>query len=192
MSADNNNNGHLVEYRRLLVEAEQKSQEHFDKTVLSLSGGALGISFVFVKDIIGKDHIIDTYLLVLAWLSWGFSSFSILLSFYLSHLALRSAIRQVDEGTINSKNAGGIFSIITERLNVFGAILFLLGILFITFFASSNLLTKGVENDRKETTVTTTEACISASTTISNTNTGQPPSIGRGLPTPTATSPTKR
>lgn len=31
----------MAEYRKSLVAAEQKSQEDFDKTVLSLSGGAL-------------------------------------------------------------------------------------------------------------------------------------------------------
>jgi hypothetical protein len=34
---------HLVDYRKLLVGAEQKAQEDFDKTVLALSGAALGV-----------------------------------------------------------------------------------------------------------------------------------------------------
>ncbi|WP_134984071.1 hypothetical protein [Xanthomonas axonopodis] len=45
------------EYRQWLVVAEQKAQEDYDKTVLTLSGGALGISFAFVKDIVGQNPI---------------------------------------------------------------------------------------------------------------------------------------
>lgn len=35
----------LQAYRSHLVAADERAQENFDKTVLSLSGGALGVSF---------------------------------------------------------------------------------------------------------------------------------------------------
>lgn len=38
-------NKYLQDYRKLLLTAEQQAQANFDKTVLSLSGGALGVSF---------------------------------------------------------------------------------------------------------------------------------------------------
>jgi len=51
VKVDNENmNENLQEYRKHLVAAEQQVQADFDKTVLSLSGGALGISFAFVKN----------------------------------------------------------------------------------------------------------------------------------------------
>ncbi|WP_417913843.1 hypothetical protein [Candidatus Electronema sp. JM] len=43
MAEENNQADQLAEYRKWIVAAEQKSQEDFDKTVLSLSGGALGV-----------------------------------------------------------------------------------------------------------------------------------------------------
>jgi len=49
----------LQEYRTHLVAAEQKAQEDYDKTVISLSGGALGISFAFIVDCISKRRHID-------------------------------------------------------------------------------------------------------------------------------------
>ena len=61
----------LKEYRNWLIAAEQKAQEDFDKTVLSLSGGALGISFAFVKDIVGDQPLIKTKFLLTAWIAWG-------------------------------------------------------------------------------------------------------------------------
>lgn len=42
------------EWREHLVSAEQKSQEDLDKALLSLSGGALGVSLIFLKDVIGQ------------------------------------------------------------------------------------------------------------------------------------------
>ena len=79
----------LENYRTLLVDAEQKAQDDFDKTVLTLSGGALGISFAFVKDFIGDDPIVNAHYLLASWVMWGVSMVSILSSFYFSQQALR-------------------------------------------------------------------------------------------------------
>lgn len=141
---------HLAEYRKWLVAAEQKSQEDFDKTVLSLSGGALGISFVFLKDVVGSNPIAMSSLLLGAWFSWAFSTFSILSSYYLSHLALRRAISQVDAETIYEQKPGGSFATMTAFLNAFGAVLFLVGVCCITIFAGANISSKGLLSDQKK------------------------------------------
>lgn len=143
----------LAEYRKWLVAAEQKSQEDFDKTVLSLSGGALGISFVFLKDVIGTNPILHPSLLFASWLAWAFSTFAVLTSYYLSHLALRNAISQLDAGKIYKQRPGGTLALWTAFLNATGAILFLIGVCCITAFAYLNLSTKGATNGRQETTV---------------------------------------
>lgn len=129
----------LHEYRQWLIAAEQKSQEAYDKTVLSLSGGALGISFVFLKDVIHDVPLAHAEYLLGAWLSWGLSSTSILISFFLSHLALRRAINQIDSDEINTTSPGGIYSKVTAAANIAGALLFLIGVLLITGFAGENL-----------------------------------------------------
>ena len=132
----------LSDYRKHLQAAEQKSQEDFDKTVLSLSGGALGISFVFLKDVIGPNPIIEPGLLFVAWVAWGTSTFCVLASYYASHLALRKAIKQIDSKTIRTEKAGGWFRPVTATLNAAGAILFLVGVCTITLFANANLKSK--------------------------------------------------
>lgn len=139
------------EYRKHLQAAEQKSQEDFDKTVLSLSGGALGISFVFLKDVIGPNPIVQPNILFAAWVSWGTSTFCVLASYYLSHLALRKAIKQIDSNTIRDEKPGGWFSTATAILNAFGALLFLIGVCCITLFANANL-------KNKEKTIATTQS----------------------------------
>lgn len=165
----------LADYRKWIVAAEQKSQEDFDKTVLSLSGGALGISFVFLKDVIGPQPIVLSGFLLAAWLAWAFSTFSVLTSYYLSHLALRSAISQIDDGTIFKQKPGGVFASLTAILNAAGAVLFLVGVCCITIFAGANLSTKGATNDRKETTISSVAATAAAPTCVTPKPSKTPP-----------------
>jgi hypothetical protein len=69
-------------YREHLVQALQKAHEDFDKTVLTLSGGALVVSITFVKDIVGPGSVIHKGLLMLSWFCWGISVTSVLISYY--------------------------------------------------------------------------------------------------------------
>jgi hypothetical protein len=142
------------------VAAEQKSQESFDTTVLSLSGGALGISFVFLKDVIGTSPVHQPFFLLCAWICWALSSTSVLASYFLSHLGLRRAITQVDKGTIYEERAGGSFAFWTAFLNAAGAILFCCGVVAITLFANANLVTKGDSNDGRTTNTKASAASV--------------------------------
>ena len=63
-----------ADYRGLLISTEQASQTDFDKGVLALSGGALGLSFAFTKDIVGTTHVVHIGFLLSAWIAWAASS----------------------------------------------------------------------------------------------------------------------
>lgn len=152
----------MAEYRRTLVSAEQSSQEDFDKTVLTLSGGALGISFTFLKEVIAENPVEAPASLLSAWACWGFSTLCVLASFYLSHLALRRAIHQVDNQTIRTQRPGGIFSVITAALNLSGALLFFTGICFMVHFASINIRNKGGSNDNEKAAISATATTAAA------------------------------
>ncbi|MBI5962575.1 MAG: hypothetical protein HY863_03800 [Chloroflexi bacterium] len=128
----------LKEYRNQLVILEQKAQEDFDKTVLSLSSGALGVSFAFLKDVIGSAPV-SVWLLTIAWGSWALSSTSVLVSYYMSHKALRTAIEQVDANKIRQEKPGRWFDKITGSLNFLGLILFVAGLVFMIWFVKLNL-----------------------------------------------------
>ena len=153
---------HLVDYRKHLVAAEQKSQEDFDKTVLSLSGGALGVSFVFLKDVIGDKLILQPEFLFASWVSWGTSTFSILLSYYLSQMALRHAIGQVDKGSIHNEKPGGYYADLTKYLNLAGVALFFIGVCSITYFAYSNTIERKETHGNKQTSVTSKSAATTS------------------------------
>lgn len=119
--------------------AEQKAQEDYDKTILSLSGGALGISFAFIDKVIGTGAVIQPRLLFCAWLSWGSSVIFVLTSYFFSQLALRRAIKQVDMHQIYIKRPGGFFSIAIDICNVMGGLLFFAGVILIVIFVQKNL-----------------------------------------------------
>lgn len=157
----------MSEYRSWLIASEQKSQESFDKAVMTLSGGALGVSFIFLKDVVGDGPVQSHYLLLISWILWGLSVTCTLASFYCSHLSLRIAIRQVDEGRIHQKPAGGVFARITEVLNCGGAILFFAGVCFIAAFAHSNLQTRG--------DLHVIQATFTAATPVHSTSSTAPP-----------------
>jgi hypothetical protein len=93
----------IQEYRKHCVSAEQKAQDDYDKAVLTLSGGALAISFAFLKDLVGSGPLAQTQLLLWAWLLWSGSIVATLASFWFSQSALRTAIAQVDAGTIRNQ-----------------------------------------------------------------------------------------
>ncbi|MFN8402458.1 MAG: hypothetical protein U0V48_02735 [Anaerolineales bacterium] len=128
----------LKEYRNQLIAAEQKAQDDFDKTILSLSSGALGVSFIFLNDIIG-DVPTCTSLLMTAWVSWALSSTSVLISFYVSHKALRHAINQVDSKKIREEHPGSWYDRFTEFLNWFSLALFVIGLFSMIWFIKLNL-----------------------------------------------------
>jgi hypothetical protein len=139
----------LQEYRSHLITSEQKAQEDFDKTVVSLSGGALGVSFAFLKDIIGDHPITNKGLLFSSWICWGLSITLVLFSYFTSHLALRKSIRQFDDAVKNAtiekiytQRPGGKFSLITAILNALGGLLFFVGVLLIATFVWHNLEAK--------------------------------------------------
>jgi hypothetical protein len=132
-------NGELAEYRQHLILAEQKAQEDYDKTVLSLAGGALGISFAFVDKFMSGGAASRPGFLVAAWSCWGLSLGCVLVSYFLSRNALRTAIQQTDAGKIRRLSPGGAWSVVLEICNVASGVAFVLGVILIVLFVWFNM-----------------------------------------------------
>lgn len=126
-------------YRDLLIAADQKSSEAYDKALMTLSGGALGLSLTFVKDLAPTPLEATKWLLGASWLCLTASLTFILFSMLSSQWALRKAIRQVDEGLNSDEKAGGLYSTFTSALNITSGITFLLGVGFLAYFSARNL-----------------------------------------------------
>lgn len=146
----------MAAYRQSLIESEKKGQESFDKTVLSLSGGALGISFLFIKDVIGPSQIVHSVYLLLAWSFWAASTLSVLLSFFTSNLSMRRAVKQCDEGKIHCEPPGGIYAKLTATFNLLGVASLIIGIGFMAAFVYTNLLEREKHHGRETVTPHTT------------------------------------
>lgn len=129
----------LKEYRARLVELEEKSQVAFDKTLVTLAAGALGLSFAFVREFLGQGPVSKLCYLIASWICWILSLAFILLSQYFSTLAIRKTIEQVDEGKIGEQRPGGWLDSAVVFLNASAALSFVLGLVLITFFVFNNL-----------------------------------------------------
>jgi len=129
----------LADYRKALQDAGQRMQSQYDKAIMALSGGALGVSMTFLKDIVLAKGVHDGLALLTAWSCWGASVTCILVSFYSSVAAHQKAVYQLDEKTIYVQKPGGMSDCATKILNFSAGTLFVLGVISIVVFAASNL-----------------------------------------------------
>jgi len=181
------------EYRKHILVADQKAVEDFDKTLVTLSGGALAVSLTFLKDIVGDGPVHSIDLLRLAWLLLTLALACVLSSFWCSHRALRRTLYQLDTGEFewNPKlRSGGGWTSATTRLNVFGMLMFIGGVATLLMFAALNLEKPhdGQGQGKDESQAATSGACgKSAADTTTPADAGWG---GKGIPT-TAEAPDK-
>lgn len=128
----------LRRYRTQLVEAELASQIAFDRTLLTLSGGALGLSLTFADRFIGSDVAHASGWLWASWVLWALSLSVMLVSHYVSTLAMRRAITLLDHGRTPDQTAGGAYDRLIKIMNPAGGLLFLAGVGTIVVFAVAN------------------------------------------------------
>jgi len=126
------------EVRTLLSTLERDSQNSYDKAILTLSGGALGVTISFVKNVIGNMPK-GTVFMFASWVCWGLSLACVLFSFYASNLALRRAVIQLDNETIEDEQPGGAFDTITAVLNAASGCFFLAGTFLFVYFGYKNI-----------------------------------------------------
>jgi hypothetical protein len=116
----------------------EKAESDYDRNVLALSGAALGVSFAFLKVLLGPGPFLVPLWLALAWSAWGLSILCVLASFFFSQQALRSAIREFDADSL-AANLGGRFDRITACFNVLSGGLFLVGVILMAIFVFHNV-----------------------------------------------------
>ena len=127
------------EYRQLLVEADERAQDNFDKTVIALSGGGMGVSLAFVDNVVHGKTIVAPYLLLTSWLAWTTSLLVVLISFYLGRLTLKRMISDIDAGRKPEARAGGKYATWTIIANAASPLLFIVGAILMGVFVYRNL-----------------------------------------------------
>jgi len=150
--------------RQSYNEAELEVSGRYDKWILTLSGGALGLSIAFIEKI-AKNPTPDT----LFWLkiSWGclvISLLTALLSLVTSQSAIRENREELDSAHSEKRAPNLIFprwfSCITNGLNWGSLLLFILGVTFLCVFSFKNIdqsITKGGKRNGQETSATTSQ-----------------------------------
>lgn len=134
-----------TEFRESLQNVVDKSEDEFEKRLLYVAAGALGLSFSFITDIV---VINQCKLLCLLIVGWGLLSLCILINL-LSHLWSKNkankAIDLVDERLISESNDSKLRSEIkrmngyTRLINNITVWFLFLGIISILSFATINL-----------------------------------------------------
>lgn len=132
-----------AQYRDLLIDCERRSQGDYDKGVMTLSGGALAVSFSFVNTFLGDNvEAQKLWTLATAWLCWVVSLATLLASHYMSATALRWTLACHDaarRGTPVPKALPGWRDSAVGLLNAFAGTTFVVGTAFSGWFVYSNL-----------------------------------------------------
>jgi hypothetical protein len=129
----------LEKYREWLVKSEHQASQDFDKAILTLAGGALGLSLVFIDPIKLTGLVREPWLLVLSWFSLASSLLAGLASLLTSRRALRTCIAQLDGDRLGRETPGGRWAGFTEWLNLAAAGLLVGGVICLVTFAWLNI-----------------------------------------------------
>jgi hypothetical protein len=124
--------------RKLLIDAEAAAAASFDKAMLTLSAGALGLSVTFTKDLVKAPEA--PWLLILAWVAYVASLMSTLVSFLLSQAAMRSRRDEWDASYGQcEKPPENHLDRWTKCLNVGSILLFAAGTIVLIAYSAVNL-----------------------------------------------------
>jgi hypothetical protein len=125
------------QYRTHLYELCQKAQDQYDKTLVLLAGGALGLSLTFIGSIVGAKVPKNQDTLAWGWVALIVSLVVILVSFFTSRYALRATISRFELG--HEQPHRNNWDKTTELCNALAGILFITGVICIVRFALNNL-----------------------------------------------------
>ena len=129
----------LSEYRDWLVKAQYEGSKSYDRAVMTLSGGALGVSIAFLRDVVPTPNPSSLWALQCGWTALTMSLVAIFVSIWTSQRALLKAIEQCDAGEITEGPVGGDAGILTDWLNTLAGFAFIFGVAFLLFFVFTNL-----------------------------------------------------
>ncbi len=132
----NQENDLYLSERKSLIEAQLQSYISLDKWLLTLSGGAFGLSITFIKNIIPSEGSKVILVLFLAWLSFCLSLLSTLISFSTSQTAYSKQIEIIENDLEDNSNTYRNWTIF---LNKFSVICFIVGVFSLAIFCSVNL-----------------------------------------------------
>lgn len=121
-------------------DALKYSTEQFDKNILFIASGALGISFAFIKDIVpdlSKAHY--TNYLITSWIIFAGVIFISLSTHFIAMLANRWAIRNNNLSDDEYYKKSKRWNIPIRMLNLLTILAILVGAIFLICFINHNI-----------------------------------------------------
>ena len=136
----------LDRYRRrrnFLIDVGREASRSYDKYILTLAAGTFGLSLLFVERIATNPKEQTEWFLIAAWIAFGASILSTLLSFLFGQESCSKEIEILDDeyrGAIKDvKKTKNIFITWTKWLNRVSMVLFIVGVILLITFSSLNL-----------------------------------------------------
>lgn len=125
-------------YRDQLVAELPVLNQAYDKMIIALAGGALGLSITFFGDLLRVEGLNLSWLLIASWILFIISLASALARVLTGIKARYRAIDQVDQKTIEDENPGGLWYHLTEWMLWSSFISLIAGFCFIAIFFAVN------------------------------------------------------
>jgi hypothetical protein len=123
-------------YLEQLNKAYIESSSQFDKQVLFIASGALGISLAFIKDIVKLDIATNKVLLLLAWIFFG----AVILICILSHYTSLKAINHRIENLYQKRDKiSKRFDCWTRMFNILMMLFLATGLILLFVFIGINI-----------------------------------------------------
>jgi hypothetical protein len=110
-----------VSQRNATIEREMAAAATYDKFLVTLAGGALGLSMTFLSDIVGKDAKAVLPLLFWPWVLLGLSLACSLMGHLFSQYSFRAFVKALDsamQARIDSKETAKEVKVATWHINV--------------------------------------------------------------------------
>src|SRR5579871_2484192 len=130
-----------LEERRGLIEQEAEQSRSYDKAILTMTAGGLGLSLTFIKDIVPDFAACTSWLLYLGWALLVTSLLTTLCSFRASVQAFRrqrAILDRIQRGEGTHENSVNHVSRVTAWLNYASLVAFVGGAAAVTLFVALN------------------------------------------------------
>lgn len=166
-------------HRSTMYAESQEGLKSFDRTIITLSAGAFGLSIAFVSKIVPEPQLI--WLLISAWICFVTTLFITLGSYLYSAFLFLRHIKSCDEYYNDSTPVNRRkLEQLTERgsnfvkaLSIFVFIILIVGVTLLIIFGAINISTKGsgnvVRQENAETSATQTSTQTQTQTTTTST-----------------------
>lgn len=124
------------EYWQQLNKAYIESSSQFDKQVLFLASGALGLSFAFIKDIVKLAEATNKWLLISSWSLFGAV---ILLSIISHYTSLKAINKRIHNLNAREDKGSKKLNSYTKWFNILMIVFLAFGLISLTVFVAINI-----------------------------------------------------